>query len=128
MTARQEGRTDAGPAPVGPFSQSVRIGDVVAVAGQVGVDPATGAVVSDDVAAQTERTFRNIEACLAASGATLDDVIRVDVYLTAVDDFATMNAVYARQFAQPYPARTTVYVGLPPGIKVEITALAVRPA
>jgi reactive intermediate/imine deaminase len=127
MTPRVAGSTDAAPAPPGPFSQSVRIGDLVAVAGQVGADPATGQPVSDDLAAQVDQTFRNISACLAASGAGLDDVIRVDVYLTDIAGFATMNEVYARWFTQPYPARTTVYVGLPPGLKVEITVLAVRP-
>lgn len=125
MTTRQEGRTEAAPAPVGPYSQSVRIGELVAVAGQVGVDPATGQVVSDDASAQTAQTFRNMEACLATVGATLDDVLRVDVYLTNVADFAAMNAVYAERFNPPYPARTTVYVGLPAGIKIEITVLAV---
>lgn len=127
MTTRQEGRTEAAPAPVGPYSQSVRIGELVAVAGQVGVDPATGQVVSDDASAQTAQTFRNMEACLATVGATLDDVLRVDVYLTNVADFAAMNAVYAERFNPPYPARTTVYVGLPAGIKIEITVLAVLP-
>jgi 2-iminobutanoate/2-iminopropanoate deaminase len=128
MTHRIAGTTDTAPAPVGPYSQSVRIGDLVAVAGQAGVDPGTGRLVSDAVADQVEQTFRNIDACLAASGAGLDDVIRVDVYLTEVADFAAMNEVYARVFTEPYPARTTVYVGLPPGLKVEITALAVRPS
>lgn len=128
MTTRQEGKTDAAPAPVGPYSQSVRIGDVISVAGQVGFDPATGKVVSDDVAAQTQQTFRNIAAVLETQGATLGDVIRVDVYLTDVDHFAPMNAVYAAQFDQPYPARTTVYVDLPPTVLVEITVLAVKPS
>ena len=128
MTRRVAGVTDTAPAPAGPFSQSVRMGDLVAVAGQVGVDPATGQPVGEELAAQVEQAFRNVSACLAASGASLDDVIRVDVYLTDVADFATMNEVYAGVFAEPYPARTTVYVGLPPGLKVEVTALAVAPA
>ena len=119
--------TTSVPAPAGPYSPSVRIGDLVAVAGQVGIDPATGELVSDDLTAQVEQTFRNIAACLQVSGAGLDDVIRVDVYLTEVADFAAMNEAYARAFTEPYPARTTVYVGLPLGIKVEITVLAVRP-
>jgi 2-iminobutanoate/2-iminopropanoate deaminase len=127
MTRRIAGTTNTAPTPVGPYSQSVRIGALVAVAGQAGVDPDTGELVGDDVAEQVEQTFRNIAACLAASGASLDDVIRVDVYLTEVADFAAMNEVYVRWFAQPYPTRTTVYVGLPPGLKVEITALAATP-
>jgi reactive intermediate/imine deaminase len=129
MTRRQEGRTDAAPVPVGPYSQCVRIGDVIAVAGQVGRDPATG-LMADGVRAQTDLTFRNIAAVLETQGASLDDVVRVDVYLTTVDDFAAMNfaamnEVYASWFRQPYPARTTVYVGLAPGDLVEITVLAV---
>lgn len=127
MTSRVAGTSSAVPAPAGPYSPSVRIGDLVAVAGQVGIDPETGELISDDLAAQVEQTFRNIAACLEGSGASLDDVIRVDVYLTDVADFAAMNGVYAGVFAEPYPARTTVYVGLPPGIKVEITVLAVAP-
>jgi 2-iminobutanoate/2-iminopropanoate deaminase len=125
MTTRQEGTTDAAPTPVGPYSQSVRIGNTISVAGQVGVDPATGAVVSDDVGEQTAQTFRNIAAVLETHGAGLGDVIRVDVYLTDVDHFAAMNAVYAEQFERPFPARTTVYVGLPPTVLVEITVLAI---
>jgi len=88
---RSEGTTDKAPAPVGPYSQSVRVGKMVAAAGQAGVDPATGAVASSDVAGQTIQTFKNIEAVLAASGATLNDVFRVDVYLSDLADFAAMN-------------------------------------
>jgi len=124
MTRRQEGITEQAPTPVGPYSQSVRIGGLIAVAGQVGRDSATG-LMADGVAAQTELTFRNIKAVLETQGATLDDVLRVDVYLTTVDHFAEMNAVYATWFSKPYPARTTVYVGLAPGDLVEITVLAV---
>jgi 2-iminobutanoate/2-iminopropanoate deaminase len=127
MARRTAVRTDAAPVPAGPYSQAVRIGDLVAVAGQVGIDPATGALVSDDLGEQVAQTFRNVAACLEASGAGLDDVLRVDVYLTHVADFAAMNSVYGRVFTEPFPARTTVYVGLPPGVKVEITVLAVRP-
>jgi reactive intermediate/imine deaminase len=124
MTRRQAGITEQAPTPVGPYSQSVRIGDLIAVAGQVGRDAATG-LMADGVAAQTDLTFRNIAAVLQTQGASLDDVIRVDVYLTDVDHFAAMNEVYAGWFSQPYPARTTVYVGLAPGDLVEVTVLAV---
>jgi reactive intermediate/imine deaminase len=123
--ARIEGKTDQAPTPVAPYSQAVRIANVVAAAGQAGVDRATGTFVGDDVASQTTQTFKNIEAVLAAAGASLDDVIRVDVYLADMGDFAAMNAQYAKVFSEPYPARTTVGVHLPPGMKVEITALAV---
>lgn len=122
---RMEGSTNQAPAPVGPYSQSVRIGNLVAAAGQAGVDPVTGSLAAPDVAGQTIQTFKNIEAVLAASGSTLDDVIRVDVYLADFADFAEMNVEYAKVFTAPYPARTTVGVQLPEGLKVEITALAI---
>lgn len=128
MSIRQEGTSDSAPSPVGPYSQSVRIGDVIAVAGQVGFDPATGAVVSDDVAEQTRQTFVNIATVLATQGATLDNVIRAEVYLTDLSHFEAMNAVYAEHFDKPYPARTTLYVGLPKSVLVEITVLAVKPS
>jgi reactive intermediate/imine deaminase len=124
--ARIEGRTDQAPAPVASYSQSVRVGAIVSVAGQGGFDPATGQLAGPDVGAQTVQTFKNIEAALLACGATLDDVIRVDVFLAALSDFAAMNERYAKVFTAPYPTRTTVGVELPPGMKVEITALAVR--
>jgi 2-iminobutanoate/2-iminopropanoate deaminase len=124
--ARSEGKTDQAPTPVAAYSQSVRIGSTISVAGQGGIDPQTGAYVSDDVGAQTVQTFKNIEAALAASGASLDDVIRVDVYLSTLSDFAAMNEAYSSVFSAPYPTRTTVGVELPPGMKVEITALAVQ--
>src|ERR1017187_100455 len=124
--ARIEGRTDQAPAPVASYSQSVRVGTIVSVAGQGGFDPATGQLAGPDVGTQTIQTFKNIEAALSACGATLDDVIRVDVYLATLSDFAAMNERYAEVFAAPYPTRTTVGVELPSGMKVEITALAVR--
>jgi 2-iminobutanoate/2-iminopropanoate deaminase len=124
--ARIEGRTDQAPAPVASYSQAVTIGSIISVAGQAGFDPATGELAGPEVGTQTVQTFKNIEAILASAGATLDDVIRVDVYLSTLSDFAAMNERYATVFSSPYPTRTTVGVELPPGMKVEITALAVK--
>jgi 2-iminobutanoate/2-iminopropanoate deaminase len=121
--SRTEGRTDGAPPPSGPFSQSVRIGGVVAAAGQVGNMP-DGTVV-DGVGPQTRQALANIAAVLAASGAGMDDVITMRVFLTDVSHFGEMNAAYAGAFGEPYPTRTTVYVGLPEGLLVEIDALAV---
>jgi reactive intermediate/imine deaminase len=121
--SRTEGRTDAAPTPSGPFSQSVRIGGVVAAAGQVGNTP--DGTVLDGVGPQTRQALANIAAVLAASGAGMDDVITMRVFLTDVSHFGEMNAVYAEAFDEPYPTRTTVYVGLPQGLLVEIDALAV---
>jgi reactive intermediate/imine deaminase len=122
---RRAGTTDQAPAPIGPYSQSVRIGNLVHAAGQGADDPATGRLAGEDIVTQTRQCLRNLAAVLAASGATLDDVIRVGVFLTDVADFAGMNQVYAETFAEPHPARTTVYVGLPGRLRVEIDALAV---
>jgi reactive intermediate/imine deaminase len=123
--SRIGGHTDDAPKPVGPYSQSARIGAVVAAAGQGGFDPVTGDLVGDGVAEQTRRALKNVAGVLAANGATLENVIRTGVFLTDTDDFEAMNEVYRTLFSEPYPARTTVYVGLPAGMKIEIDAIAV---
>ncbi|MHA6803541.1 RidA family protein [Salinifilum ghardaiensis] len=119
--------TDDAPRPAAgiPLSQGVRKGNLVQVSGQTGVDPATGKPVEGDVRAQTEQALRNVFAILEASGAGAQDVLMLRVYLTDVAHFAEMNETYARVVGEPFPARTTVYVGLPPGLLVEIDALAV---
>jgi 2-iminobutanoate/2-iminopropanoate deaminase len=108
-----------------PLSPGIRKGNIVQVAGTVGTDPATGELVGTTVAAQTRQVLRNIAAVLAAAGATLDDVVMMRVYLTDTAHFAELNETYAELVPEPFPARTTVYVGLPPGMLVEIDALAV---
>lgn len=117
----------AAPAAVGPYSQAIVSGDHVFLSGQTPIDPATGALVDGDVAAQTQRCFDNLEAVLAAGGLGLDDVVKVNVYLTSMDDFAAMNAVYGQRFGEPFPARTTVAVAaLPLGARIEIELVARR--
>ncbi|HEY0522325.1 MAG TPA: RidA family protein [Stellaceae bacterium] len=111
--------------PVGPFSAAVRSGDFVYLSGQTAQDPATGKLVQGDVAAQTEQIFKNLDAVLRAAGKSFTDVVRVGVFLTDMADFAAMNAVYARHFDAPYPARTTVAVAaLPLEARVEIELVA----
>ena len=111
--------------PVGPFSPAVRSGDFIFLSGQVAQRPADGTLVTGDVAAQTEQIFHNLDAVLRAAGRSLADVVRVGVYLTDMKDFSTMNAVYARHFDAPYPARTTIAVAaLPLGASVEIDVVA----
>ncbi|MEJ2857308.1 MULTISPECIES: RidA family protein [unclassified Saccharothrix] len=124
--AKTEIRTPNAPTPVASFSQGVIKGNILQVAGQVGVDPATGEVVGDTVAEQTRQALRNVAAVLEAGGSSLDDVMMMRVYLTDTSQFGEMNEVY-NEFVkqQPFPARTTVYVGLPEGLLVEIDALAV---
>ena len=120
---RTTSSTPLAPEPPGPFSQCVRTGPMVFCAGQSG-HTADG-TIADGIAEQTEQCLRNVLAVLASSGAAETDVVRVGVFLTDRSHFAAMNEVYARTFSQPYPARTTVYVGLPAGMLVEIDAVAV---
>ncbi len=126
--AKTELRTDDAPNPVAAFAQGVRKGNVVQVAGQVGMDP-SGQLAGPTVADQAGRTLSNVAAVLAAGGASFDDVVMVRVYLTDTAHFDELNKVYgefmAEHVTEPYPARTTVYVGLPKGLLVEIDALAV---
>ena len=107
--------------PAGPFSQAIEVGGFLYFSGQVGQDPATGKVVEGGVVAETERILRNLSAVLKAAGKSFDHVARVGVYLTNMGDFGSMNAVYAKHFSQPFPARTTIGVAaLPLGAHVEI--------
>ena len=118
-------RTDAVAQPVGPFSVAVRAADTIYLSGQVAQDPATGRLVDGDVAAQLRRALDNAEAVLKAGGRTLDDVVRVTIFLTNMADFAAVNAAYGERFTPPYPARTTVAVtALPLGAAVEIEIVA----
>ena len=119
--------TDSAPKAVGPYSQAVALGQLLFCAGQVALDPKTGDLVGSDVTAQAERVCENLKGVLAANGMTFADVVKTTVFLTAMDDFAAMNAVYARYFPEPFPARSTVAVtALPRGAKVEIEATAAR--
>jgi reactive intermediate/imine deaminase len=117
--------TNEAPRPVARYSQAVRKGNILAVAGQVGVDPHTGILVGDDVASQTRQTLNNVKKVLEASGSSIEDVIMMRVYLTSLDLFEAMNKVYEEFVTEPYPSRTTVFVGLGPGMLVEIDVLAV---
>ena len=117
--------TDKAPAAIGPFAAGWRAGDYVYVSGQGPLDPATGKLVGADVGAQTTQTFKNIKAVLEAGGATMADVVKVNVYLTDMANFAGMNAAYKEVFTEPYPARATVGASLAlPGMLVEIEAIA----
>lgn len=113
------------PAAVGPYSQAVAVGGLLFCAGQIPLDPATGEIIPGDVTAQTERVCQNIAAVLKANSMTFANVVKTTVFLTSMGDFAAMNAVYARFFTEPFPARSTVaVVGLPRGAQVEIEVVA----
>jgi 2-iminobutanoate/2-iminopropanoate deaminase len=126
MTTRQPVSTGGAPAAIGPYSQAIGLDGFVFCSGQLGLDPATGELV-DGVEAQAERALRNLSAVLDAAGATMADVVKTTIFLASIDDFAAVNAVYARFMPEPPPARSTVGVAaLPKGGLVEIEAIARR--
>lgn len=111
----------------GPYSHGVWSGDLFYLSGQTPVDPATGRLMTGDIGAQTRQCFQNLFAVLQAAGLTPDAVVKVNVFLTDINDFAAMNAIYATQFEKPYPARTTIGVAaLPLGARIEIEMISRR--
>jgi 2-iminobutanoate/2-iminopropanoate deaminase len=122
---RQAVSTPGAPAAIGPYSQAIHAGSLIFVSGQIPIDPATGALVDGDIAAQTHRVFQNLAAILEAAGSSLDRVVRVGVFLADMNDFAAMNAVYATYFNAPAPARATIEAArLPKDARVEIEVIA----
>lgn len=118
-------QTDKAAAPIGPYSQAIRAGGFVFVAGEKGIDPQTNAMAPGGVAAETRQTLENVKNILQAAGSSIDKSVATTVYLTDIDDFAAMNAVYAEYFTSNPPGRTTVGVtSLPAGAQVEITVTA----
>jgi 2-iminobutanoate/2-iminopropanoate deaminase len=117
--------TENAPKPAAAYSPGSRKGNILQVAGQVAFDPKTGEVVGTTVGEQARQVFANVGAVLEAAGSSFDDVVMVRVYLTDTAHFAEFNEVYNQLVKEPYAARTTVYVGLPEGLLVEIDALAV---
>ena len=116
--------TGQAPAAIGPYSQAVQSGRTVYLSGQIPLDPATGQLVEGDIATQARRVFDNLRAVCEAAGGSLDDVVRVGIYLMDLEDFAAVNAVMAEAFTAPYPARSTIQVsGLPRGARVEVDAI-----
>lgn len=122
---RQVVRADKAPKAIGPYAQAIRVGDFVFCAGQVGLDPSTGKLVEGDIQVQTRRVLQNLSGVLEAAGSSLSRVVKTTVFLTNLDDFQMMNAVYAEFFPSAPPARSTVQVSrLPAGASVEIDAIA----
>lgn len=124
-------RTSSAPAAIGPYSQAVvvPVGEgkrMIFCSGQIPLDPATGAMVEGDIAAQTRQVLENLGAVLAAAGASFADVVRTTIFLADMGDFATVNALYGERFAADPPARATVQAArLPRDARVEIDAIAV---
>ena len=119
--ARQIIHTTDAPAAIGTYSQAVRVGNTVWISGQIPLDPATKELVSGDIETEIRRVFDNLRAIATAAGGTLDEAVKVTIFLTDLAHFAKVNEVMAQYFAQPYPARAAVGVAaLPRGARVEI--------
>jgi len=120
--------TKKAPAAIGPYSQAIRVGNLVYTSGQIPIDPATGAFVEGGIREQTRQSLTNVRAILAEAGLAMSDVVKTTVLMADMNDFAEMNAVYAEFFAEPYPARSAVAVKtLPKGALVEIEVVAEAP-
>ena len=122
---RQAFQPDGMPKPKPPYSPVVVSGDTVWTAGQL-ANGADGTLVAGGIAEQARQSLENVRTCLAAAGCTMDDVVKVNAYLTDLGDTAGYNEVYREFFAEPYPARTSVGAALPPGALVEIEVVARR--
>ncbi len=128
MTPRKAISTDLAPAALGPYSQAVVAGGFVFCSGTAGIDPATG-VASDDIGEQTDQALRNLAAVLEAAGSSMAHLVKTTIFYSSVEDFATINEVYARYMPDPAPARSApANVRLPRGLKISIEAVAVLPA
>ncbi|SFW34368.1 2-iminobutanoate/2-iminopropanoate deaminase [Prevotellaceae bacterium HUN156] len=117
--------TKKAPAAIGPYSQAIRVGNLVYTSGQIPIDPTTGAFAEGGIKEQTRQSLNNVKAILAEEGLSLNNVVKTTVFMADMNDFADMNSVYAEFFTEPYPARSAVAVkSLPKGALVEIEVIA----
>ena len=125
MSTKKQVNTKNAPAAIGPYSQAILAGDMLFASGQIPIDPATGNIVGDDIAAQAHQVLKNIGAVLAECKLDYSDVLKTTVFLTDLGDFGTVNGIYGEYFKAPFPARSCVQVGaLPKGSKIEIEFIA----
>lgn len=118
--------TNNAPGAIGPYSQAINVGDFIYTSGQLPINAATG-VMPESIEEQTKESLENVKAIVEAAGSSMDKVIKTTVFLQDMNDFVKMNEVYAKYFAQPYPARSAVQVArLPKDAKVEIEVIAIR--
>lgn len=117
--------TNQAPAAIGPYSQAIKVGNLVYTSGQIPIDPDTGNFVEGGIKEQTRQSLTNIKAILEGTGLSMNNVVKTTVFLADMNDFADMNSVYAEFFSEPYPARSAVAVKtLPKGALVEIEVVA----
>lgn len=118
--------TPNAPAPIGPYSQAVRVGGTCYLSGQIAMDPATGDLMIDDLDTETHQVMKNIKELLAACGLGFEHVVKTSIFLQNMGDFAQINEIYGSYFEKDFPARETIEVaGLPKGVNVEISLIAV---
>jgi reactive intermediate/imine deaminase len=123
---RENIATQRAPAAIGTYSQAVKAGDTVYLSGQIPLDPATLEVVADESATQVRQVFENLKAVAEAAGGTLADIVKLNIFLTDLADFALVNETMAQYFSEPYPARAAIGVaGLPRAVRVEMDAIMV---
>jgi 2-iminobutanoate/2-iminopropanoate deaminase len=119
--------THLAPAPVGPYSQAVMVGDLLLLSGQIAIDPATNLVIEGTVLDEAHQVMKNIQAVLGAYGLLLSHVVKTTIFLQDMNDFSAVNEVYASYFTSEFPARETVQVSrLPKDVKIEISCIASR--
>jgi len=122
---KQAVNTSKAPAAIGPYSQAVKVGNLIYTSGQIPINPSTGTIVEGGIKEQTRQSLQNVRAVLEEAGLTMDHVVKTTVFMADMNDFADMNAVYAEFFSSPYPARSAVAVKtLPKGAMVEIEVVA----
>ncbi len=117
--------TTKAPAAIGPYSQAIKVGNLVYTSGQIPIDPQTGSIVEGGIKEQTRQSLTNVKAILEEAGLMMANVVKTTVFMADMNDFAEMNAVYAEFFSEPYPARSAVAVKtLPKGALIEIEVVA----
>ena len=126
MTEKKFISTDQAPAAIGPYSQAVTAGNTTYLSGQIPLNPATMKVETEDFSEQADQVFRNIKAVTEAAGGSLKDIVKLNIYLTDLDNFASVNEVMVRYFDEPFPARAAVEISkLPLGVQVEVEGVMV---
>ena len=119
-------QSNAAPAPIGPYSQAVQTGNMLFASGQIAIDPETGELLTDDLVTETHQVMKNIAAVLEAAGMDFSNVIKTSIFLQDMGSFSQVNEIYGSYFSSDFPARETVEVaGLPKGVNVEISVIAV---
>jgi endoribonuclease L-PSP, putative len=119
--------TSGAPAPIGPYNQAIKAGSTLFISGQIALNPETGQIEKDDITSETHRVMQNLRAVLTEAGMDFSDVVKTTIFIMDMNDFSQINEVYGKYFSGYFPARETVQVaGLPKGVNVEISMIAIK--